>query len=394
MHTISAKLLVIDDDKVLRDRLAGGLEAAGFVVFAAAEASTGWQLFEHEQPNLVICSLTLPDASGPQLVQNMVDSGDDIPVIVITKADSTDGAVEALKTGAVGYLIRPLDDLALVENSVTRALDRARLRCENRRYRGRLEEANRELQASLNLLQEDLNAGRQVQMKMLPTTPWQMEEICFEHKIIPSLYLSGDFVDYAKIDNQRIVFYLADVSGHGASSAFVTVLLKFMVTRLLYKMRNKNELSELCPSRVLSYLNSGLLNCQLGKHVTMVFGLIDVQQNNLTYSVGGHLPLPVLLSNGEAIFLKGKGFPVGLFEEATYQDISLPLPNTFSLVLCSDGIFDLLPGDTLKAREAALPEQVYAAGGRLIGLRQVFGLDTIVDMPDDIALLVLSRNLS
>ena len=63
-------------------------------------------------------------------------------------------------------------------------------------------------------------------------------------------------------------------------------------------------------------------------------------------------------------------------------------------MLCSDGIFDLLPGDTLKAREAALPEQVYAAGGRLIGLRQVFGLDTIVDMPDDIALLVLSRNLS
>lgn len=394
MHTISAKLLVIDDDKVLRDRLAGGLEAAGFVVFSAAEADAGWQFFEQEQPNLVICSLTLPDGSGPQLVQNMVDSGDDIPVIVIAEAGSTDGAVEALQTGAVGYLIRPLDDLALVEHSVKRALDRARLRCENRRYRGRLEEANRELQASLNLLQEDLNAGRQVQMKMLPTTPWQSDQFNFEHHIIPSLYLSGDFIDYSKIDDRRIGFYLADVSGHGASSAFITVLIKFMVTRLLYKLRKQGTLSELCPSRVLSYLNSGLLNCQLGKHVTMVFGLIDTQANTLMYSVGGHLPLPVLLTNGEASFLKGKGFPVGLFEEATYQDISLPLPDTFSLVLCSDGIFDLLPGETLKAREAALPEQVRASGGRLSGLQQVFGLATLVDMPDDIALLVLSRNIA
>ncbi|MCY1181479.1 Stage II sporulation protein E (SpoIIE) [compost metagenome] len=85
--------------------------------------------------------------------------------------------------------------------------------------------------------------------------------------------------------------------------------------------------------------------------------------------------------------------PVGLFEEATYQDHVLELPPQFSLTLLSDGILDLLPGETLKDKEAALPEIIKAAGGSLDGLRQRFGLATLGEMPDDIALLVLSRNL-
>ena len=54
----------------------------------------------------------------------------------------------------------------------------------------------------------------------------------------------------------------------------------------------------------------------------------------------------------------------------------------------------MLPGATLKEKEASLPEQVAAAGGTLDGLRQVFGLANLAEMPDDIALLVLSRNLA
>lgn len=84
---------------------------------------------------------------------------------------------------------------------------------------------------------------------------------------------------------------------------------------------------------------------------------------------------------------------MGLFDEATYQDLVVELPPQFSLSLMSDGILDLLPGDTLKDKETALPEIVRAAGGSLDGLRQRFGLATLGEMPDDIALLVLSRNL-
>lgn len=394
MHNTSAKLLIIDDDEVVRTSLAAYLEDSGFNVLQAGNGMQGLQVFEQEHPDLIICDLRMPQVDGLELIRRINQLETDTPVIVVSGAGVMSDAVEALRLGAADYLIKPLEDLAVLEHSVRRALDRHALRLENQRYREELEAANRELQASLHLLQEDQNAGRQVQMNMLPVTPWTVDGLHFAHQIIPSLYLSGDFVDYFRVDERRIAFYLADVSGHGASSAFVTVLLKFMTTRLLYESRRGGTLPEFKPSEVLGHINRGLINCKLGKHVTMLGGVIDEESGKLTYSIGGHLPLPVLYSEGQAHYLTGRGLPVGLFEEATYEDQVMDLPASFSLTLMSDGILDLLPGDTLKEKEAALPEIVQAAGGSLDGLKKAFGLANLGDMPDDIALLVLSRNLA
>ncbi|MDC3887005.1 SpoIIE family protein phosphatase [Pseudomonas aeruginosa] len=394
MHKVSATLLIIDDDEVVRESLAAYLEDSNFKVLQALNGLQGLQIFESEQPDLVICDLRMPQIDGLELIRRIRQTASETPIIVLSGAGVMSDAVEALRLGAADYLIKPLEDLAVLEHSVRRALDRAYLRVENQRYRDKLEAANRELQASLNLLQEDQNAGRQVQMNMLPVTSWSIEGLEFSHRIIPSLYLSGDFVDYFRVDERRVAFYLADVSGHGASSAFVTVLLKFMTTRLLYESRRNGTLPEFKPSEVLAHINRGLINTKLGKHVTMLGGVIDLEKNCLTYSIGGHLPLPVLFVDGQASYLEGRGLPVGLFDDASYDDRVMELPPSFSLSLFSDGILDVLPGATLKEKEASLPEQVAAAGGTLDGLRQVFGLANLAEMPDDIALLVLSRNLA
>ncbi|MNM02790.1 Regulator of RpoS [compost metagenome] len=392
MQKTSATLLIIDDDDVVRASLAAYLEDSGFSVLQAGNGQQGLQVFEEHQPDLVICDLRMPQMGGLELIRQVSERAPQLPVIVVSGAGVMSDAVEALRLGAADYLIKPLEDLAVLEHSVRRALDRSRLVLENQRYRDKLEAANRELEASLHLLQEDQTAGRQVQMNMLPESPWVAGEFAFEHQIIPSLYLSGDFVDYFRVDERRIAFYLADVSGHGASSAFVTVLLKFMTTRLMFELK-RSRMREFKPSEVLSHINRGLINSKLGKHVTMVGGVIDEESGLLTYAVGGHLPLPVLYTPEHCRYLEGRGLPVGLFDEATYQDLVVELPPQFSLSLMSDGILDLLPGDTLKDKETALPEIVRAAGGSLDGLRQRFGLATLGEMPDDIALLVLSRNL-
>lgn len=393
MPKTSATLLIIDDDEVVRASIAAYLEDSGFNVLQAINGQQGIEIFEQQTPDLIICDLRMPQMGGLELIRKVTAVSPQMPVIVVSGAGVMSDAVEALRLGAADYLIKPLEDLAVLEHSVHRALDRTRLERENRLYREKLETANRELEASLHLLQEDQDAGRQVQMNMLPTSPWSTEQFSFAHQIIPSLYLSGDFVDYFRVDERRVAFYLADVSGHGASSAFITVLLKFMTTRLLFESKRGGTLPEFKPSDVLGHINRGLISCKLGKHVTMVGGVIDEQAGTLTYAVGGHLPLPVLFSEGQGRYLEGRGLPVGLFQEATYQDHVMELPESFSLTLLSDGILDLLPGDTLKEKEAILPELVKTAGGSLDGLRQVFELATLGEMPDDIALLVLSRNL-
>lgn len=393
MPNSSAKLLIIDDDCRVRASLADYLEDSGFQVLQAAGALAGLELFDLHHPDLVISDLRMPQMDGLELVRRINRRCPDLPVIIVSGAGVMADAVEALRLGAVDYLIKPIEDLAVLEHAVRRALERQRLQQENLRYREQLEAANRGLQASLQLLQEDQDAARQVQANMFPPTPWEAGGFCFAHKVIPSLYLSGDFVDYFWIDEHRLGFYLADVSGHGASSAFVTVLLKFMTTRLLYESKRSGPLPAFRPSDVLAHLNRGLIACNLGKHVTMLGGVIDLSTQQLHYSIGGHLPLPILFADQKACYLSGKGLPVGIFEGATYENHTLSLPNAFSLGLFSDGIFDLLVGDSLEEKEQFLQSVMAQAGGSLEPLKQILGLPAAKDMPDDIALLVLTRNI-
>ena len=394
MHNPSATLLIIDHDQLARSPMASYLRTLGFAVLEAESGEQGLQMHKDFQPELLICDSRMPQLTGLDLIRSLRAQGLETPVILLSANGSMNDAVESLHLGAADYLIKPLSDLAELEHSVRRALEEGTLRLENRLYRETLEATNRELQTSLSLLQEDQNAGRQMQLSMLPQTPWQVDDYQFAHQVIPSLYLSGDFVDYFRLDQHRIAFYLADVSGHGASSAFVTVLLKFMTTRLLYESRRNGELPDFKPSAVLAHINRGLINCKLGKHVTMVGGIIDQLTNRLTYCIGGHLPLPVLYSEGKARFLDGKGLPVGLFEEAVHEDHVLDLPDSFSLTMLSDGILEVLPGDSLKDKEASLPGLISAAGGALEGMFGTLGLASIEEIPDDIAVLVLSRNLT
>src|SRR5690606_36696474 len=118
--------------------------------------------------------LQIEDAciKGIDLLPHIGKQGPEAPAIVISANGVLSEAVQALRQGASDYLIRPQDDLEVLEHAVRRSLDRARLRNENQRIRERLEQANLELENHLRELRDDQAAGSQVQLNMLPATPW------------------------------------------------------------------------------------------------------------------------------------------------------------------------------------------------------------------------------
>lgn len=386
-------ILVIDDEPVVRESLAVYLSDSGFQVDTARSGDEGLALFRNKRPDLVICDLRMPLFDGLDVLKAINAESSETPVIVVSGQGSMNDVVTALRNGAVDYLFKPLIELEVLEHSVRRALERGQLLKQNKQIREQLELTNAELERSLDLLEEDQEAGRRVQRRMLPPTPHLFNETChFSHRIIPSLYLSGDFVDYFRLGPDRIGFYLADVSGHGASSAFVTVFLKTLTNRIQRHYEKRAASGTLSPARLMRDINQELISMGMGKHLAMFCGAIDLVENKLTYCIGAHFPPPILINDGVAEALTGRGLPVGIFSDATFEDVTLPVGQTFSLVAMSDGVLEVLPQGSMEEKEAHLLSIVGAGHSDADALATALEIDGEMEVPDDIALLVINRS--
>lgn len=385
------RLLLIDDDDAVRDSIAGYLQELGYQVEQAASGQRGLELFEQNVPEVVLLDLKLPQLSGLDVLKVLTRHPANVPVIVISGSGVMNDVVQALRYGASDYLVKPITDLAMLEHAIARGIEQSRLRRENLRYRQQLESANRELRQSLNALQQDQQAGRHVQLKMFPARSLTIGDYHLNHRIFPSLFLSGDFVDYFTVGDSKAVFFIADVSGHGASSAFLTVLMKNLFARKRSDFGHWMDRTILSPAAMLAQANRELLATEVGKHVTLCVGVLDVRENTLLYSVAGHLPAPILWSPAGCRYLKGDNPPVGLFEDAEYTEERLDLPERFALTLFSDGILETIEANGLLAKEQVLLDRLAEGFSSMDALIDALNLQGIKEAPDDIAVLLVSK---
>jgi len=259
-----------------------------------------------------------------------------------------------------------------------------------------LQSTNQRLQHSLAELEAGEKAGKQVQFKMLPPAIFNCGEYQFSHVLYPSEFMSGDFVDYFSVDEHKVVFYIADVSGHGVASAFVTVYLKRFISSRLERYQRDNQATVVDPAAVLSQLNKELLKDKVGKHIALFYAVLDTQTAELTYANAGAFPWPMLLQPQEQQqhhYLELRSTPVGMFDFACYQNQHLVLQQNSSLVLCSDGILDLLPQQNTEQKLQYLLQQSYQHRD-ITDLLRALAIDPQQQLPDDLTILKLTRQHS
>ena len=384
-------ILTLDDDPHTREILSTYLEDQHFTVLQAEDGQSGLALCEQHELDLVLCDVRLPDMSGFEIVKTLTKKSPEIPVIVVSVANELSDAVKAFKLGAWDYITKPITNPAILEHAINQALERAQLLKRNRDYQDYLEQTNLKLEQSLQQLKEDEEAGRRLQFQLLPTNKQSFGCYHFQRKLWTSLYLSGDFIDYFTIDDQHIGFYMADVSGHGVSSAFVTVLLKSYMNRYLELYRLQKSQSILDPAKILGRLNYNTLKSNTNKYLTMFYGVIDRAKNELHYSNGGQFPYPLLYDGEKADYIECKSKPVGLFDFAEYSSVRLALPERFMLVLLSDGILDALAQDNLEEKRAFLTKLLEENGFNENAFVSQVGKHTPDTPPDDVTLLQITK---
>jgi serine phosphatase RsbU (regulator of sigma subunit) len=384
-------VLVVDDSASVRAALIAYLVAQGFRACGAEDGLSGFEQIQSDPPDLLLCDLRMPRMDGLQLLERVHARLPDLPVVVMSGAGLVDDAIRALKLGACDYIEKPILDLEVLGLSVNRALERAALVEDNRRYRANLERMNRELHASLTLLADDEEAGRQIQARMLPRNHQRFGPFEFSYAVVPSVYLSGDFVDAFEIDDHRWAFYLADVAGHGVSSALVTVVLRAFVQRHAAEHARTGDGLVLSPARLLDRLNEELSRDNLGKHLTIFYGVIDTLDGSLLSANAGHFPWPLLFDGQHTASLEQPGLPAGLLPGTRYREQRLTLPERLVLAVVSDGLLELLPHARLADRLAFLRAFFGRAGATVEQLRDELRLGAGLPLPDDVAIVLIKR---
>ena len=104
-----AKILVVEDETRVAELLKRGLEESEHSVKIAGSVSSGLNIFEKEQFDIVVSDVMLPDGSGFDLCRKIREKNETIPILMLTALGTTDNKLEGFDSGADDYMVKPFD---------------------------------------------------------------------------------------------------------------------------------------------------------------------------------------------------------------------------------------------------------------------------------------------
>jgi len=148
------KVLIADDEEIIREMLAEHLTDEGYSVTAVPSGEAALDIFREDHEHLVITDIRMGGMSGIQLLEEIRKLDPDALVIIITSHASLDSAVETMRAGAYDYIFKPFEDLDQITQVVMRAMDKISLVNENRALMEDLEQSNVRMEQSNEALRE------------------------------------------------------------------------------------------------------------------------------------------------------------------------------------------------------------------------------------------------
>jgi len=163
------------------------------------------------------------------------------------------------------------------------------------------------LEKRQRMLEKDLEAAAGIQSSLLPRKSPKQRHFSFAWRYEPCGSVGGDIFNLVPLDEDRIIVYMVDVSGHGVPAALVTVSITQFIQH--YVRRQRGEFS---PRRLLRQLDREYPYERFNAYFTMLCLLLDGRKQSLIYANAGH-PVPVRIGNDGALQqLEAGAAPVGM----------------------------------------------------------------------------------
>jgi len=182
---------------------------------------------------------------------------------------------------------------------------------------------------------EQMRRWRVIQRRMIPEKAPRIQGLDIAAAYIPCFDVGGDFYDFLKIDDNRIVVAISDVIGKGIPAA-----LRMSCFRGAVRAYADTECSSEAIKEMISRLNKmACRECDEGEFITLFYAMIDARDMAVTYCNCGH-EQTVLIRDGEITELEKGGLVLGVRTEAEYEIETVALREEDCLLFYTDGLFD------------------------------------------------------
>jgi phosphoserine phosphatase RsbU/P len=181
-------------------------------------------------------------------------------------------------------------------------------------------------------LERDLSLARELQVRLLPQARPKLAHLDVAARFVPARAIGGDLYDFIPYSMSRLGIVIGDVSGKGAPAAIYAALVSGIL--------RSHAPIEPMPAEMLSAVNLSLAERRIeAQFVSLIYAVWDDEHRTLTVANSG-LPRPILVHGGKNEVIEATGLPLGLFDEADYEEFKFKMKPGDMFVFFSDGMLD------------------------------------------------------
>src|SRR5947208_14322741 len=380
-----AEILVVDDDAMSRKVLAQVLTSAGYSCRVCEDGSAALKIVHARPPSLLLLDFDMPGPNGAEVLKRLRSDQHpavaQIPAIMLTAHGSEQSEVSCLQAGADDFVTKPINA------AVLRARIETQLRL--RSMRRQLERQNDELEEWRRNLERDLAAARLTQQSLIPQKPpllpgWQ---VATHYR--PVIQVGGDIYGWFPMKDGRILFWIADGTGHGAAAGLLTTLAKLLF--------HYGSVEHDAPATVMERVNSDFRSIFGARSfMTAMCVALDPASGHASVVGAGHPPLLVIRDNGATKSIASIAPPLGLIEHPEFTETMIDFESGDAFLLYTDGLFGSAKGQRRRLTPERLKEMLDhsapSAEALLKGILTQAAPDDATDaLPDDMTALAVRR---
>lgn len=316
------KVLVIDDSYINRIFIKKLINTSlpNYKYVEADTGTLGVKKAKQEKPDVILLDIMMPDLDGYEVCKKIKDDEElkEIPIIFISALNEIEDKEKGFEVGGIDYITKPAHSKEII----------ARIKTHSKLYR-----IQKDLKEYINKVDRDLKMAQKFQREMLPTKE-EFGLLQIKWVFQPSFNVSGDIFGVVERE-EEIFIYIVDVSGHGAASAMLSLIIKREIESIIID-KGCSDLRE-----ILFQLESKEKNLfSDGIYFTAL--IAKIKEDKIIICNAGHRS-PILYKNKKIETFENNNFPLGMGligkkENIILQETSFHKNDIF--VMFTDGLVE------------------------------------------------------